>query len=164
MATIFTVNAQDKKPTKEETVAFINRTINECKGFELPFAMGVLQNAVFLEKKLIYTTSLELNPGEKYCDHKETYEDINWEKLIVKEMEFTEKSNLASFYYVTFETNLSNTVLNENCNRYGKNSEETSLQLNMYVFIPKNKKESIKQAFLRLSEIAKEENKDPFQN
>lgn len=164
MATIFTVNAQENKPSKEETVAFINRTINECKGFELPFATGVFKNADFSEKKLIYKTSLELNPGEKYCDHKEIYEDINWEKLIVEEMEFTEKSNLASFYYITFKTNLSITILNENCNQYGKNSEERSIQSNMYVFIPTEKKESIKKAFFRLQEIAKEENKDPFKD
>jgi hypothetical protein len=164
MATVFTVNAQDKKPTKEETVAFINRTLNEIKGIKLPFASGVLQNASFSLNTLTYSTSLELNPGEKFCDHKEIYEDISWDKLIVNEIEFTDKANFASFYFITLDSNISLTLVNENCNNPRQNSQKRSYQSSVQIFIPIEKKESIKKAFLRLSEIAKEENKDPFKD
>lgn len=163
MAIVFTVNAQDGKPTKEETVAFINRTLNECKGFKLPFQMGTIQNVDFSENKLIYTTILTLSSGKKDCDHTEIYENINWDKLKIDEMEFNVSTDYSSNYHIKFATNINKIIVDENCN-YRDNSNKTNIQSNMYVFIPTNKKESIRKAFLRLSEIAKEENKDPFQN
>jgi hypothetical protein len=164
MATAFTVNAQGGKPTKEETVAFINRTLNECKGFKLPYYMGTMQNVDFSENKLIYTTILTVGvDGKKDCDHKEIYENINWSKLKMDQMEFNQETDYFSYYHIRFSTNLNKTTNNENCS-FRENSKKTNIQSNMYVFIPTEKKESIKKAFLRLSEIAKEENKDPFQN
>lgn len=46
----------------------------------------------------------------------------------------------------------------------GKFKDEITYPNHLQLPIPNDKQESIKKAFLRLSEIAKEENKDPFKN
>lgn len=59
--------AQDKKPTKEETIAFINRTINEVKGRNMPFAYGTFMSATLSENKLVMNIAL-FDDGRKICD------------------------------------------------------------------------------------------------
>lgn len=163
MATVFTINAQDAKPTKEETIAFINRTINECKGFKLPNYMGELENAFFTGNKLIYKSTTSLTSGKKNCAREEIYEDIAWDKLKIEDIKFESSESVASYYLISFKQNINHIYITENC-VFSENSSRTNIQSNMYFFIPLEKKESIKKAFLRLSEIAKEENKDPFAN
>jgi hypothetical protein len=159
----FTSQAQEGKPTKEETIAFINRTINECKGFKLPYYMGKLESASFTENKLTYKTTTSLTSGKKNCDREEIYEDIFWDKLKVENIKFENNEDGASYYEINFSQNMSHSDITENC-VFIENHSKTNILSNMYVFIPVQKKESIKKAFLRLSEIGKEENKDPFED
>ena len=149
LATTFTVSAQ-QKPTKEETVAFMKRTLESAIGSRAPFI--ALKEVSFSENS--YSTRIIFHDGRN--GDMET-SSIKWESLIPDQItirklrECTEVE--VSFRY---PAKVTKSIGGE------KTSDESLSKISFYV--PNDKAESFKKACLRLAEIAKEENKDPFQN
>ena len=88
--------AQDSKPTKEETIAFINRTINECKGFELPWGYGTLNSVEFQERQMVINTSTYYSRKIRTYDVMQTCEDFRWEKLDTASIKLKETKGVLS--------------------------------------------------------------------
>ncbi|EAZ95014.1 hypothetical protein FBBAL38_11734 [Flavobacteria bacterium BAL38] len=145
MATVFTVNAQDGKPTKEETVAYLTRSFKLVEGEKI--YMGkyrdiTLSNYDFQES-YIKTT---FDDGSSVTDS-----DFKWETLY----NITSIDCPTSDKYKVCE-------MNGIFNSSFKSDIGTTNYFTIYVL--KSRAESVKKAFLRLSAIAKEENKDPFKD
>lgn len=144
--------AQQSKPTKEQTIAFIERTINELKGIDLPYAKGVVNKVVFTGDKLIYYTS-RITGGTRLFDLINEAEDLRWDLL--KNIEFSlGQTDKPPYYYITFTSNFKHTTKFENEINNKPTKITNDLISSLEIFIPANKAESIK----------KEENKDPFTN
>jgi hypothetical protein len=146
LVTTFTTVAQEKV-SKEITIAFIKKTLESVKGTQRNGGMVILeydfdlksisikgQNAMFPE--IIVT---------------EIYSLINWEKMISTGK--STKNETIFGIVLSFNTPI----------KYVRN-EEIKYQKEIRLEIPKDKYGSLEKAFLRLAEIAKEENKDPFEN
>lgn len=162
MCIVGVLNAQEKKPTKEETIAFINRTLNEFKGYELPWSEGILESVKFTGSMYVLKTYHE-DEGKRTQQYTTTCEDLPWDKLNIEKTEWHPDKNVP-YYYVIFNQSYKSTEVYDALfdRRYDKTT--TQMLLSLILFVPANKAESIKKAFLRLAEIAKEENKDPFVN
>ena len=143
MATVFTVNAQDGKPTKEETVAYLTRSFKLVEG-EKFFS----NNTAYSYSKYDFSINKII---ETYDDGSgSTYSDFKWETL-------TEiRTPTCPEEYKVCEIRLYfSSYFKDELNLTWKFKE---------VYVLKSRAESVKKAFLRLSEIAKEENKDPFED
>ncbi|WP_379042310.1 hypothetical protein [Pedobacter alpinus] len=150
-----------QKPSKEETVAFLNRTLQEVIGLRLPFAGGTCSGATFNLSELVIESAGMIG-DTRFFDISQKYWNIRWD--LFKEMEFKTGDNQASYYHIRFSNNLnySRKMFNK---KSGDNDEITeNSQSNILLFTPLSKAESVKKAVYRLVEIAKEENKDPFLN
>lgn len=156
------VQAQESKPTKEETISFINRTINERNGQSM-YGIGCqkLDQSTFTGESLVINT---------YCGQVDCisniYESkqIRWDQL---DTIFLKENERGIYYEVHFKTMMQYTATTKGC--YGDTKGEItnvkkSTQFNLSVPVPDNKVASIKKAFFRLAEIEKEVNKDPFAN
>lgn len=154
------LQAQDNKPTKEQTVAFLDRTLKETKGWDLPWGWGVVDNTSFKDNSVEYHTNFSMD-GETFYESTFTFEDIRWDRF--EDMTYNQEG---AYYEVMFSVN--NTYKNQTIYVHEKLKQtmedkiETNVQSNLYLFVPEGKVESVKKAILRLVEIAKEENKDPF--
>jgi hypothetical protein len=159
MATMFTVNAQEK-PSREVTAKFIDATLKKTIGTEDLPGGNLLTNVSFDGNQLILTTTrknLELRSTT-------TYSNFDWEGLsIFLVRNDQEKSKITGFEVVqiSFETNFKEVYIAE---QFGKVRNTERLKSWILIHMPSDKIASLEKAFLRLSEIAKEENKDPFQN
>jgi len=101
--------------------------------------------ADYLTKRLIFT-------------HK--YTGISWETLNPQSINLLDDRDPE---ILSVSACFSKKVKMEEGNNSGDEAKEEFADC-ITVVIPKGKFESIKKAFIRLAEIAKEENKDPFQN
>lgn len=161
------VKAQDNKPTKEETIAFINRTLNECKGFDTEFHWGQIESVDFRGNTMEFKTFQMFGGTGPLKDkivltYTTRYDGISWEKLMIDKIEFKTESGVSYYYRILFGQNMKVTEISKDVLNNEDPATKTSSQSNLYIFVPQSKAESIKKAFLRLHEIAKEENKDPF--
>lgn len=157
IATAFTVNAQDTKPTKEETVDFINRTTAQSIGNQYRF--GTLTETKFTYDSYSFTQTAQITDTDIHIQM-ETYSGILWEslnpewikKINVREGDATAGVSIAFSKKIKYED--------------AYTGIETKIEYKnvLEIIIPIEKFESVKKACLRLSEIAKEENKDPFAN
>ena len=153
IAATFTVKAQDGKPTKERTINFIQSALNESIGSK--YYGKVIEKNVFthdmLNKCIVDGSSNKID----------TYYNINWEL-------YTGCAARGDNGIVKIDVYMSNPV--KNIATSTKIGEEepyysvTNYDDQIHFFAPYNKVESLKKAFARLAEIAKEENKDPFKN
>ncbi len=149
VATTFSVNAQTK-PTKEETLAFLRRT---CES-----TIGKTSD----DKKFIKTTFSYNNITTEYLYM--GYEDssidefslIKWEnatEILMWEHSTGDEQEISDVMI-----KFSSQVLLE------QNGGTGEYRDSVYFYYPEIKRESVKKAIERLIEIAKEENKDPFQD
>jgi hypothetical protein len=149
MVTVFTVNAQDKKPTKEETVIFIQRQFESLIGYKV--RGSVITKYEFDLSKIQFESRSNLNYTSSYI-----YTQINWGNLVkIERYENDIQLFFTSSIYNDYKAVMDNGKI---VNSHAK--FENYIQ----ILVPSEKFESIKKAFLRLSEIAKEENKDPFKD
>ena len=148
MATVFTVNAQDKKPTKEETVAFIQRQFESLIGYKV--RNSVITKYEFDLAKINFESRSDLYTTTRI------YTQINWGNLVkIERYENDIQLFFTSSIYYDYKAVMENgKIVNSNA------KFENYIQ----ILVPSEKFESMKKAFLRLSEIAKEENKDPFKD
>lgn len=145
IAMAFTSHAQDGKPTKEETVKFINNALKLRIGTNYN-SKQIITNYVFTLESVYFEKTNDLGT---IMDN--TFSNLAWETLTnIKEI-----PDDSFIFILTFDTPFKNT---------SKHTGHVDYYKDLYFHVPENKKDSLKKAFLRLSEIAKEENKDPFQD
>lgn len=145
IATSFTVNAQEK-PSREQTIKFIDTTLKKFVGNN--DAAEVLKNISFDGVELIKTSTMYNEPSI------DKYSNLHWEEL---SFAIREDSKVSGFTKIqlSFETNFKQYMSLLNKERF----------FDWFtLYVPTDKIQSIEKAFLRLKEIAKEENKDPFEN
>lgn len=162
LATAFTVKAQDLKPTKEQTISYLTKT------FSLTEGETTSRKTTKCSTNFEYTTCyfsidkiIENYDFEKVCNdietkkngkRKYTSSNLKWETVTSINLG-SQLSNL-TIVSIAFSAKYKLTV-----------DEEESGQDNVLnLLVVNNKAESFKKALERLVEIAKEENKDPFQN
>lgn len=150
MLITFSVNAQDKKPTKGETVQFIQKSVNNSGGEESEFRID--------EAKVSWKNvwpSVGINWTREFTN-------VRFDK-ITKVYESSPGGDGISNLIVEFSVkvikyHLTGTTYDEaiEVNQDGANT--------LQFMVPTEKVQSIIKAFDRLKEITIEENKDPFQN
>jgi hypothetical protein len=147
----FTSQAQDGKPTKEQTVAFMKRTLEETIGYETP--EGKIQEITFNENSYYFKAYDDLiGISTSALTSLIKWEKLNPEGFILREV------NSITVLRVTYNGSISYKQKIES------RAEKEFFFSEATFFIPSNKAESFKKACIRLSEIANEENKDPFAN
>lgn len=144
LATAFTSQAQDKKPIKEETVKFIDQALKLRIG-TASFKRYTIQEINFKPELITLVDLLDDKTRRRFNE----YSNIKWETLINISIDLTEYTKMT----LKFEANYK-----------FKYEDYIDYSKILTLPIPENKIESLKKAFLRLSEIAKEENKDPFED
>jgi hypothetical protein len=144
IATICTVNAQTK-PTKEETIAFMNRTLKSTIGFNGIVEIDFNQNT--------YTLKDYTSVGAKGFYSSHTSSGIPWETLQADSFHIH-----GNRLRIIFSRNYRHKYQVHN------SPEIEEFISSLDIKLPFDKVESFKKACIRLSEIAKEENKDPFKN
>ncbi|MGV8946375.1 MAG: hypothetical protein ACOH1N_08105 [Lutibacter sp.] len=144
----FTSQAQDGKPTKEETVKFIQKTLESLKGSI--YIMNLVITEYDFEQNSLF---FKAEKGRIIMSNR--YSQINWDKLV--KIDFTNAQSTLEIQLI-----FSTTFKQESLVTHVK--DETTYEKYIQIPIPESKKGSMEKAFLRLSEIAKEENKDPFQD
>jgi hypothetical protein len=149
IATTFTVKAQDGKPTKEQTISFMNRTLKSTIGFE--GKDGKIVEIELNQNKYYLKTYYDLGGSGFYSNFISS--EFPWESLIVDQFEVN-GNNLR----IIFSQNYRNKY------KIDDQPEKEQFISSLDMTLPFDKIESFKKACLRLAEIAKEENKDPFQN
>lgn len=163
MATAFTVTAQ-QKPTKEETVTFLDKVYKMSIGYK-HYALLDGKRDPDVEF-LITNCDFELNSvsmEEMFTKGKTkgnaTYSNLHWENVT----EIIIEKDPQVFY--------DDEIVRISINFLTKITYENSFQAvskdyvkSMMLYVIKNKAYSFKKGLERLAAIAKEENKDPFQN
>lgn len=151
----FVLQAQDTKPTKEATRKFINSMLAQVVGEKC--------TGSYLIKKQSFISdfgSYEFTEGDGSGWMSSNITLIKWQELNEFE-EYAEPKNVnLRFIRLSFNTKIKN-VTDYNCCIVQGSSDFTN---DFSFYVSADKYESVKKACYRLSEIAKEENKDPFKN
>lgn len=148
---VFTTQAQTTKPTKDETIKFMATVLKSVEG-------SVSEDTITLVEQSFNGSSLntKLNQPGLGVFGIETYSDIKWESYIDDSFHAVQQKGepyLSVFIY--FKTKM----------KYeGEGISKLKFKDYLCMNIPSDKLPSFKKAILRLVEIAKEENKDPFGN
>ncbi|WP_146194616.1 hypothetical protein [Flavobacterium crocinum] len=148
-AVLPTVQGQAKKPTKEETIQFIQKTVSNA-GRDLEFQI----NDTKVSWKNI-EPSIGLNYNREFTN-------VRFEKLLEvyqSSLSSGENSNVRIKFSVnTIKYHLTGTFYDEIKDLTIDDKDGFT------IVVPREKVQSIIKAFDRLKEITIEENKDPFQN
>ena len=142
------LKAQTKKPTKDETVQYLNKL---CQA-----GLGISKGKEFIINSVDFTyNSLEVKTTPNISISK--WSNIPWEEL--ESMEILS----SSIWFVKFKTLM---PFNSSQPESGQSLAYSSSQPenSFHIYAPADKMESAKKAVMRLVEIAKEENKDPFKD
>jgi len=156
MATIFSVNAQDGKPTKEQTLTYLSKTFALSEGESFDGQTFDVYN--FSNNKIIENYNTKNNGSYVKCN--DEYKDFKWEtfELVTSPRNsLSELDNLCKIV-IRFGSNFKAVL--------GCDDASDVIEMNdkyLYLYILKTKAESFKKAIERLVEIAKEENKNPFE-
>jgi len=145
-------NAQNTKPTLEETVNFIVRTLNNSYN-----AMGPVSEFAINENGLNYRVTT------KYWDYKYNYLGVFFDNIrnvtIDKSYVFGNDNIPIDLTFTSKSISLHTT----GSNQLKKNVDERTNDIdNITLAVPRDKAPSIVKAFERLKEIYQQENKDPF--
>lgn len=165
----FTVNAQEK-PTKEATIAYLNKTLQMSVGYKAYGTNGgnrvssrLIKQYSFLpsEVKLSWET-FDFRSNDKRIEY-EQFSNINWEYLttIIIDSEDNENHDdeLAQIVlYFSDKIRYDKTIPGVNVIM----DDDMHYPKYLYIYVLKTKADNFKRALERLVEIAKEENKDPF--
>nr|WP_315153950.1 hypothetical protein [uncultured Flavobacterium sp.] len=149
MATFYTAFAQNKKPTKEETIQFIQKTVNSG---------GRLSEFTISDTNISWkrvSPSIGMNVTFKHAN-------VRFDKILkVYESSLSGDGNsnvTIEFSINTIKFHSTGTHYEESVESIDNNRDKISL------ILPRDKVQSIIKAFDRLKEITIEENKDPFEN
>ena len=162
IAGALSAQAQDSKPSKEATQKFLNNILSQV--------VGNPQDALQPKIRLIQKQSFEndftkyilINGSDNYFRERSEYINVPWQDFTDFIVEIN--GGIQSYVRIIFKSNMEYEsfccFVDED-----KGDPSFSIYTNQFlIYIPTDKLESCKKAFLRLSELAKEENKDPFKN
>jgi hypothetical protein len=160
IATTCSVNAQ-QKPTKEQTLAYLTKTFKLTEGEILlhePYKKQIPELFVFSEKEISKKyKEYEWNTGEEDGIEKQTYTNMKWEDVIsIKISSFNKGWSSDNLIPISVEFSSNIKIIS--------NDKHTYYDKFISFSVIKSKAESFKKALERLVEIAKEENKNPFEN
>ncbi len=161
IATAFTTNAQNGKPTKEQTLSFLTKTFKLSEG-ETRTRITTRTDSKFIKTlcdfsidKIIENYDFEsvLDGTEKSQGNKGyTYSNLKWESVTSIKLS-SQEGNLTMV-----KIEFSSKIFVRDTDTYKDYINEITLD------IVTSKAESFKKALERLVEIAKEENKNPFED
>jgi len=150
MAATFIANAQEK-PSKEETIAYLDKALKSPIGYNtyntkenVRVVVNVIELCSFMEKEIDFKNKIK-------------FSNINWADM--KEISTCTTAVCDSSYtdeLVQITINFSSKIKVECPNFKIRYMNE------IWFAVLRSKLESFKKGLIRLSEIAKEENKDPF--
>ncbi|MEY3499944.1 MAG: hypothetical protein RL308_1613 [Bacteroidota bacterium] len=167
IAATFTVNAQGSKPTKEQTLAYLTKTFKLTEG-EIVINKGFNKYSYevyeFSENKIIVRTKHYdwfQDQDRKDIYYYTIYSDLKWEDVI--------SIKLISFDQITggysYSSDNLDSIIVKFSTKFKENSGDSPTYFydELHISVIKSKAESFKKALERLVEIAKEENKNPFE-
>jgi len=155
IATAFIANAQDGKPTKEQTLAYLTKTFSLSDGEWFVDYMNEkvkVDYNIFTMDKITTKTSGVYN-SERVETRYET-SGIEWESL--RQITISENKSIELQFNSSFKQIEYSSAWKEGFMERSENFLE--------LYILETKIESFKKALGRLVEIAKEENKNPFED
>lgn len=173
LATAFMVKAQDSKPTKEQTIAYLDKILKMSIGYKT-YGVGGPEDKRMEEHQIIDYTFSEFKVENavnlnKYKDNssikdEQTYSNIIWANNTAIKIGDSDDSLYIDNEIVYISLRFSNKLLVDRNYTRDNPGDEMRFQNWLSLVVLKTKAESFKKALERLVEIAKEENKDPFEN
>lgn len=151
------------KPTKEETLDFMRRTAEAAIGSE--YNSSRTTEITFTGDTYSRKSVMEIGNNKIGGTYDDTYSGIKWENLIASGFALKNcgiGENGICEMWVSFTNKVK--FFEGKDLKYAPSGEKTTFTQTVGILIPSEKFESMKKACLRLAELAKEENKDPFQN
>ncbi len=158
--------------TKEETITYLDKVLKMSIGYKIisdTIQECTITSALFRYDKIeIVRKNNDLKPVFKFRSYyTDCYTSINWESLSKIETMGEERMDSLLVY---FFVKLDNKVRYDAFAQFETNTSETGMDDDMHypnyitLFVLKAKAESFKKAIERLVVIAKEENKNPFED
>ena len=155
LSVTFAVQAQNAKPSKEETIRFMNAVLKSVEGSVVEVKSSIGEHTI--EQQTFDGTSYALHGYYPITKDKhlptEVFSEIKWQSMDTESIIGHKISDDFTQVVVYFSSK---------CKHDG--IEGIQYRDSMYMYVPTSKLPSFKKALLRLAEIAKEENKDPFAN
>jgi hypothetical protein len=148
IAVSFAAKAQ-QKPTKEETISFMNRTLKSTISYKS--YVGKILEIEFNQNQYYLKTYFAVGGGGFYSEY--TRSQFPWDALEADQFKVN-----GNELRIIFSRNY------RSKSKISDGAEKEQFYSSINILLPSDKIESFKKACIRLSEIAKEENKDPFQN
>lgn len=172
MAAVFTVNAQVGEPNKEETIAYLNKTLKMSEGYKRYGLSNnqrsdeyLIMDCNFKIEKINYKEKWYLKSKDSYNIIEDTYSKLKWEDVTKIEIRNDERGFLdedLGFVFITFLNKVQHDSYSEEIGIEMDDDQRFPKLITLYIL--KNKADNFKKGLERLVEIAKEENKDPFQD
>lgn len=176
LATIFMVKAQDSKPTKEQTIAYLDKVLKMSIGYKTYAIDGEEGKKEHRVEEYVITTFSFSESEIKEIFNTKNYEDNSFisDQLSYSNLIWANVAKIAidrdsfGLYWdketVVIRIYFSSKIMKEN-NYIRKNPDSsTRITTMLPLLVIATKAESFKKALERLVEIAKEENKNPFEN
>ena len=153
VAITLTTQAQ-QKPTKEETILFMNRVLLSTQGIAYYYG-SIITKTNITNNNYEYSEIPfpDISNDEEYFE----YSMIKWEDFNPNRYSQSKESLNGLHSYTIFFTSKIKLIITED--GHTKTTYEDEIEF----LLPEDKLESFIKACQRLSEIAKEENKDPFE-
>ena len=157
-AFLFFVQAQETKPSKEVTQKFLSKILSQVVG-NLPWegAPQPIQKQVLNMDFTNYTMQTQSDETYKRTE----FINIPWEDITTLDVT---TNRIVSWININFKSKME---YRHHCCFVDEDKGvplTTNYEDQMRIYVLTDNVESCKKALLRLSEIAKEENKDPFKN
>ena len=155
-------NAQDAKPSKEETQKFLNNMLSSVIGNPQDSDQPTIRKIQKQSFTNDFSDYLRQN-GDNEFRERDEYIRIPWQDF-TDFIVITQKNDIQTIVRLIFKTKMEEKYF---CCYVDEDNGIPALTFTtdqFLIFLPNDKVESCKKAILRLAEIAKEENKDPFKN
>jgi hypothetical protein len=157
----FSLTVYSQSPTKEETIAFIQNTIEKGIGADV---RGELQDVIskvkFEGNKLVYYTESLIN-GKLALEFIYESTSIRWDRY--DSLSIKEATKDLIFITAFFNSNFKHILTTKTHYKIADDKKREIIKSNLVFCVPINKVESMKKAFIRLKEISLAEQKDPFE-
>lgn len=163
--TIQVTLAQDKKPTKEETIRFINKTASLVAGETIDRKKTTLfKSCSFSEDRYEEQHEKKEDDCEGIENYVNTFNLLQVDDISAYPSKNNEKVGYVNLYFKTENVNIAGSG-GMRCKDGTRISPAKSIYVAVLtIYCPIDKLGSMQKAFQRLVEIIKEENKDPFAN
>lgn len=178
LATAFTVSGQTKKPTKDETIAYLDKIVKMSIGYKT-YAVGgdgngeehrvdeyLITSYSFNESKVEMTSNIKEYKTNISGIHVLGFSNLNWANVTaIKINSLTEVEFKLRNDSLFRDEELEEFAIRFSSKIMMKSGDKIYPRIDLILSVLKTKTESFKKAIERLVEITKEEeNKDPFKN